>query len=317
MEYEETYVNFPSHDVSDFSGGYPHQNDKIKASTPSTDLFTKECAAAQKPYPWTKILISTLSIVCILLLAIVIVVLFFYSQLSQKRSKEAEEEEAETLKANITKKTDMYNDILAKYNGILNNYSSISAEYYTLARRANDQNKENEDLKTRIQSFLKNFNVTKDAVCIQPIQGNICELCPFKWTSFRKSDTSGSKSSCYFTSTTEKSWDESRKACKEMDADLVVINSREEKNVVASLTKSEMFWIGLTDREREGRFKWVDGTHLTTPTFWRDSEPNNLYPNDPDGEDCVIEQDDWNDASCARHFKWICEQDARHILMET
>lgn len=358
MEYEESYVNFPCHNVHDFSRGCPHQNDKITASAPCTvtkfeiqqnpylpgkiqnepnqlknehaqnvycipdvpdssslvtSLFSKEYSAVQKAYPWTKIMVITLSIVCLLLLAIIVVILIFYLQMSEQRSKETEE--MINLKANITEKTAMYNDILTKCNGTLNDYSIISARSKSGENKASEELKE---IKAKLRSVLKNFSVVKEAVCIQPVQGNLCELCPFNWTSFRRSDRTGAKASCYFISTAKKNWDESRMTCKEMDADLVVINTREEKDFITSLTKGDMLWIGLTDRKREGTFQWVDGTHLTQPLiFWRSGEPNNLYPNDPNGEDCVTEEGDWNDASCARPFKWICEQEAKQILMDT
>ncbi|KAK0150630.1 C-type lectin domain family 4 member M [Merluccius polli] len=108
----------------------------------------------------------------------------------------------------------------------------------------------------------------------------------------------------YFISTTEKNWTVSRDDCLERDADLVVINSREEQEFVSSLAGNQWFWIGLSDGDTEGTWKWVDGTIMTS-SFWRSGQPD-----DYGGEDCVATSlgDDWNDVSCAAQYRWICEK---------
>ncbi|MCI4395037.1 hypothetical protein PGIGA_G00175850, partial [Pangasianodon gigas] len=80
-------------------------------------------------------------------------------------------------------------------------------------------------------------------------------------------------SSIYNISTEKKSWDESRKYCKGKGADLVIINSTEEQEFISKYFGGTEAWIGLTDSETEGKFKWVDGKPLTT-AFWWDGEPN-------------------------------------------
>ncbi|KAG7240756.1 hypothetical protein INR49_026538, partial [Caranx melampygus] len=68
--------------------------------------------------------------------------------------------------------------------------------------------------------------------------------------------------SLYYISSTKKSWDESKSDCVEKGAHLMIINSKEEQEFTRELTKDA--WIGLTDAEKEGTWKWVDGTPLTT-----------------------------------------------------
>uniref|UniRef100_A0A3B3RGW0 C-type lectin domain-containing protein n=2 Tax=Paramormyrops kingsleyae TaxID=1676925 RepID=A0A3B3RGW0_9TELE len=75
-------------------------------------------------------------------------------------------------------------------------------------------------------------------------------VCPSGW---RRLSTS-----CYYISTEKKNWNDSRQACMQSGADLAIISCREEQIFLEGL--SGYFWIGLSEREREGTWKWVDGT---------------------------------------------------------
>lgn len=55
--------------------------------------------------------------------------------------------------------------------------------------------------------------------------------------------------------------------------------------------------MGLSDKEQENNWKWVDGTGLVGRGFWQNGEPNNNDGN----EDCVEALRNaraWNDVSC-------------------
>ncbi|KAI5106762.1 C-type lectin domain family 4 member F-like isoform X2 [Silurus meridionalis] len=114
-------------------------------------------------------------------------------------------------------------------------------------------------------------------------------------------------SSIYYISTVKKSWSKSSQDCKERGADLVIINSKEEQEFVGLWRRGENTWIGASDRDKEGVWKWVDGTAITNK-FWSKGEPNNVGD-----EDCAVsgyhtELENWYDVLCNREFIWICKK---------
>uniref|UniRef100_A0A665V1W6 C-type lectin domain-containing protein n=1 Tax=Echeneis naucrates TaxID=173247 RepID=A0A665V1W6_ECHNA len=114
------------------------------------------------------------------------------------------------------------------------------------------------------------------------------------------------RSSCYYVSTETKSWNASRNECLKKGADLVIVSTDEEQEFLIELNKS--IWIGLTDEEEEGVWKWVDGT---TPTkrYWRSQHPDNAG-----GENCAAVQNTgsnlskWNDLPCSHKLYGVCEK---------
>ncbi|KAF5893593.1 C-type lectin domain family 4 member E-like isoform X1, partial [Clarias magur] len=72
------------------------------------------------------------------------------------------------------------------------------------------------------------------------------------------------RSSIYDISLEKKSWNESRKDCRERGSELVIINSKEEQEFISKYFGIAEAWIGLTDTDTEGIFKWVDGSPLIT-----------------------------------------------------
>uniref|UniRef100_A0AAZ3RYN8 C-type lectin domain-containing protein n=1 Tax=Oncorhynchus tshawytscha TaxID=74940 RepID=A0AAZ3RYN8_ONCTS len=122
------------------------------------------------------------------------------------------------------------------------------------------------------------------------------------------------ESSWYFLSTVKKPWRESRQDCLKRGADMVIINSDKEQEFLFSFIKRA--WIGLTDSVTEGTWKWVDGTQLTTPSYWQSQQPDNGGDNPANGEEDCVELNTetwlpvkaWNDQSCFNNRYWICEK---------
>ncbi|XP_052320899.1 CD209 antigen-like protein C isoform X10 [Oncorhynchus keta] len=170
-------------------------------------------------------------------------------------------------------------------------YNTITKERDQLQTSYNNMTNERDQLQTE-KVFLK-MRLT-----------NLKRTCPEGWQKF--------ESSWYFLSTETKktkTWKESREDCLERGADLVIINSDKEQTFLFNLNKR--LWIGLTDSDIEGTWKWVDGTPLITG-YWYYPQPDNAVPTQ--NEDCVEIRNDqlplkaWNDLSCDSQLNWICEK---------
>jgi hypothetical protein len=107
----------------------------------------------------------------------------------------------------------------------------------------------------------------------------------------------------------EANWDQARTTCKLAGYDLVVIADKAEHDWILERlnAKSRGKWhIGLTDRDKEGTFKWVDGS---SPAFtsWGSWQPDDWLWS----EDCVMTSKDgsWNDGDCGDTMNegFICE----------
>ncbi|KAL7385049.1 hypothetical protein ABVT39_014388 [Epinephelus coioides] len=133
------------------------------------------------------------------------------------------------------------------------------------------------------------------------------KTCPAGWRMF--------SGACYLLSSVSGSWDKGREDCRGRGADLVVIDSFAEQIFLIEVTQ-ENAWIGLTDRDEEGTWKWTDGTPLTLSN-WEVNQPDNGGGDPQWGEeDCVnvLYGRKWNDLSCETLMRWICEKTAQHSL---
>ncbi|XP_064258078.1 hepatic lectin-like [Passer domesticus] len=112
---------------------------------------------------------------------------------------------------------------------------------------------------------------------------------------------------CYYFSLARLSWERAREQCRERRARLAVVGSFAEQQFLMSRTRNERFWIGLTDRNSEGNWEWVDGTdYKSSFTFWREGEPNDSGSN----EDCahLWISGKWNDVHCTFECFFVCER---------
>ncbi|XP_052464231.1 C-type lectin domain family 4 member A-like isoform X2 [Carassius gibelio] len=127
------------------------------------------------------------------------------------------------------------------------------------------------------------------------------------------------QSSFYYMSNETRNWTESSKDCQKRGADLIIINTREEQDFAKKITAKREFWIGLTDSEVEGTWKWVDGSTLTYE-FW---ERETKEPNGGTLENCVVtyltkvpQLKGWLDNTCNGPHQWICEKNISPLIQQ-
>ncbi|XP_052425261.1 CD209 antigen-like protein C [Carassius gibelio] len=206
-------------------------------------------------------------LLCVLLLTAVIVLCFTFIQ---------ERQQLKTKISNITQERDQL---------LTNNMNLIQERQQLLTKITNI---------TQERDQLKIINLTEER---DQLKSEINDLQKFA------DGLKCNQSSLYFFSSETKSWNESRRYCRERKADLIIINNKEEQDFVKNICGSDHFWIGLTDVEEEGRWKWVDGSTLTSG-FWKSGEPNNQG-----NEDCAnTRSSGWFDTQCNNTVKWICEK---------
>ncbi|KAJ8355063.1 hypothetical protein AAFF_G00102680 [Aldrovandia affinis] len=121
--------------------------------------------------------------------------------------------------------------------------------------RANSStlNKDKDQLQRDYDAVVVKFPFL-DQYCPLRSQKKVCRPCPEGWKQ--------RNSTCYYFSTEEKSWQDSRSDCLKQGADLVITESEEEQDFIFKHTREGFYWIGLSDSETEGIWLWVDGTPL-------------------------------------------------------
>ncbi|CAI5679841.1 unnamed protein product [Oreochromis niloticus] len=168
-------------------------------------------------------------------------------------------------------------------------YDNETSERNQLQTSFNNLVKERDQLQKRLEDLTTNRDDLQRTL----------QYCRENWVVF--------SDSLYQVSSEKKSWEESRRDCRQKGADLMIINSREEQNFVNQLKKH--LWIGLTDSQTEGTWKWVDGTRTST-SYWnqRNKEPNGGTRQNCGEIDNYNFEDSWNDAPCSNGQFWICEK---------
>ncbi|XP_071264287.1 C-type lectin domain family 4 member M-like isoform X2 [Salvelinus alpinus] len=217
----------------------------------------------------------------------------------------------------LTKERDQlqssYNTLSKERDQLQTSYNNLTEERDQLQNSLNNRTTERNQLQNRLNTTSTEMNNLKKSVENRTMERdqlqkererlncNITGSCPEGWRRFG--------SSCYYLSTEEKTWEKSRQDCLERGADLVIINSEEEQTFINGFESFLFAWIGLTDSVTEGTWKWVDGTPLTTPRYWRIEHPKGgTYHNCAFIHHMSSGHGQWWSFVCSSPQKWICEK---------
>jgi hypothetical protein len=105
---------------------------------------------------------------------------------------------------------------------------------------------------------------------------------------------------------TSMTWHEAVLACELAGGHLACVNSSQENEFFLDLTNGKGGWIGASDEQEEGKWRWVDGSGLEFQS-WKGGEPNNA--NGIEHYAKLERNGHWNDVHVGPHKNdgFICE----------
>ncbi|XP_062830016.1 CD209 antigen-like protein A isoform X3 [Anolis carolinensis] len=121
--------------------------------------------------------------------------------------------------------------------------------------------------------------------------------CPTKWAMKEKN--------CYYFSTEKKNWTDALWHCVNQESDLVSIWSDEEQSFLKDNLNALTHWLGMTDIETDGKWRWKEGNLHVSTAFWDKGEPERSQE-----KNCGIIQPNgrWSSAVCSLYHHWICKK---------
>uniref|UniRef100_A0A3Q2EJN7 C-type lectin domain family 17, member A-like n=1 Tax=Cyprinodon variegatus TaxID=28743 RepID=A0A3Q2EJN7_CYPVA len=142
-----------------------------------------------------------------------------------------------------------------------------------------------------------------------------CKECPEGWLQV--------EDQCFHLNTDKQDFSTSAEKCKDIGAHLAILTTRKQHEAVEKEGRRIAgtyihYWIGLSDIETEGDWRWVDNSTLTT-AFWDPyrREPDNNQAQGPEGEDCAVVDSytqKWYDVPCEFTYPRICQKAANPLL---
>nr|XP_034331174.1 C-type mannose receptor 2 [Crassostrea gigas] len=160
-------------------------------------------------------------------------------------------------------------------------------------------------------------NCGQEESCINLKNGSTCikTVCPRAVYSY-----DNSSNTCYrIVDHLFLNWTAAEDFCQKDGAHLISLRTENQTNFISEQLKINYihtnlteYWIGLSDREVEGAFRWVDGQSVGFSN-WGDNQPNNrdvnCVSNGTFEADCTVIRKNgrWADDCCGDSKAFICE----------
>jgi len=130
---------------------------------------------------------------------------------------------------------------------------------------------------------------------------------------------------CYLFLPNPMTWQDASRQCFAFNSIMVEINSKGESDAISDQIRAQgwsnaeyEFWIGATDIDDEGEWRWGTSGKKLRDGFqnWHEKEPNNAHGS----EDCAhisiqfsldwdrLKEYRWNDRNCNAHKNVLCEK---------
>ena len=103
---------------------------------------------------------------------------------------------------------------------------------------------------------------------------------------------------------TKLNWKDAEKKCQETDSHLALVKTGLINDAVQSMVMGGTgAWIGLSDKQTEGTWKFADGKKLGDWNKWKEGSPDG-----GEEENCAVMSQDgtWDDKNCTMEFNVIC-----------
>ncbi|KAL2079243.1 hypothetical protein ACEWY4_024987 [Coilia grayii] len=170
------------------------------------------------------------------------------------------------------------------------------------------------ELKKYRNTRVKTGTETKDQekILLDSVLQALQTGCAFSWKY--------ASGKCFLFSSEKSTWNQSRDTCQAEGGHLAIVDTDDKWNLLKRNIpgdKTAFYWIGLTDLEQEGQWRWVNNDTAIDrlSSHWFKSEPDNWTKNStrPEGEDCAkmnAGEGLWMDGFCDEQFLYICETTA-------
>ncbi|XP_076801540.1 phosphatidylinositol phosphatase PTPRQ-like isoform X2 [Clavelina lepadiformis] len=129
----------------------------------------------------------------------------------------------------------------------------------------------------------------------------------------------GSENACYETSEKSVLWAQARDECVKIGSShLADPHSRSEINFIEEVfTKSEIYWIGISDFDNDGQYSYSDASKIEWD-IWSSWPKRNEKNSSPTSGECInfwpssftnTNHSEWGDVDCKVNFPYICQYD--------